>query len=122
LRILVCPVRVNSDKTHFEHNESAVALIADMRADIDFGRSSGSLDIDLECDRCDYEFLEKFFDVKPSPLRAWWPTKAPHARAALRALQVGAGTEDGAGPQPQNSHLRSGDPKYALLKKYPRPL
>ena len=30
---------VRLDKTHIEHNTSAVALIADMRADMDFRRS-----------------------------------------------------------------------------------
>ena len=32
------------DKTHIEHNTSAVALIADMRADMDFRRSGPSSD------------------------------------------------------------------------------
>jgi hypothetical protein len=34
-----CPSWVTSDKTHIEHNESVVALIADMRTDMDFRHS-----------------------------------------------------------------------------------
>jgi hypothetical protein len=34
-----CRRLVTSDKTHIEHNESVVALIADMRVDMDFCRS-----------------------------------------------------------------------------------
>jgi hypothetical protein len=34
-----CQLRVMSDKTHVEHNESALTLIADIPGDMDFRRN-----------------------------------------------------------------------------------
>jgi hypothetical protein len=41
---------VTSDKTHIEHSESAVTLIADMPVDIDFRRNGPILLISLDAD------------------------------------------------------------------------
>ena len=38
-------LQVNRDKTHIEHNTSPVALIADMRADMDFRREGPEPDL-----------------------------------------------------------------------------
>jgi len=37
--------RVNSDKTHLEHNKSALIPVADMGADMDFRRSGQQKEI-----------------------------------------------------------------------------
>ena len=42
-----CRGRIKLDKTHIEHNTSAVALIADMKADIDFCRSGPGAELTI---------------------------------------------------------------------------
>src|SRR5260221_14239297 len=40
-----CPLRVTSDKTHVEHNESALPLIADIPGDMAFRCNGATADI-----------------------------------------------------------------------------
>jgi hypothetical protein len=67
--LVVCPQWVTSDKTHVEHNESALTLIADIPGDMDF-RSKGPTADSCRCSK-------KLRSSEPDPTEKEHRDRAP---------------------------------------------